>query len=140
MAGVDSGKLSDVLCESFKEGASVLQRAALKLSTIPPTSPCRWRASKFEREGQLEAKRGVNVGQRDGQGGRHSKDKRPLRVESPLELSIAIVPDWCEVGRVVVVRVVSKGEGDQEREPCEVGHGGIGTPLPLISNSVEPFL
>ena len=40
-AGVDSRKLSDVLCESFKEGASVLQRATLKLTTIPPTSPCR---------------------------------------------------------------------------------------------------
>ena len=66
MAGVDSGKLSDVLCESFKEGASVLERATLKLVTTTGGHDDRCRASKREREGQLEVKSGANVGERDG--------------------------------------------------------------------------
>ena len=65
MAGVDSGKLSDVLCESFKEGASVLERATLKLLTTTGDDD-RCRASKREREGQLEIKSGANVRERDG--------------------------------------------------------------------------
>ena len=55
-------------------------------------------------------------------------------------MSINIVADWREVGRVVVVWMVSEDEGGEEREPCEVGHGGDGTPLALMANSDETFL
>ena len=133
MAGVNSRNLSDVLCKAIEDWVSVIQGAPLKLAT-------RWRSSKREREGQAEAKGGVNVGKRDWQGGCYSKDERSLRIEGSLNLSINIVADWREVGRVVVVWMVSENEGGEEREPCEVGHRGDGTPLALMANSDETFL
>ena len=107
VAGINARELSNVLGKPFEEGVTVLEGAALEL-------PTRGRgAAKGEREGKRETKCGADVRKGDGQGGADPQDERSLRIERSLDLSIHIVPDWCVVRRVVVVRVVREDKGGQ---------------------------
>ena len=137
MTRIDPGQLSNVLGKPFEEGVPVLEGATLELSTRGGGT------AKREREGKRETKCGADVRKRDGQGGADPQNERSLRIERSLDLSIHIVPDWCVVRGVVVVRVVCEDKGGEYGEygkPNEVGHGGDVTPLALTSDSREPFL
>ena len=134
---IDPRQLSNVLGKPFEEGVPVLEGATLELPTRGGGT------AKGEREGKRETECGADVRKRDGQGGADPQDERSLRIERSLDLSIDIVPDWCVVRGVVVVRVVCEDKGGEYGEygkPNEVGHGGDVTPLALTSDSREPFL
>ena len=137
MTRIDPRQLSNVLGKPFEEGVPVLEGATLELSTRGGGT------AKGEREGKRETECGADVRKRDGQRGANPQDERSLRIERSLDLSIDIVPDWCVVRGVVVVRVVCEDKGGEYGEygkPNEVGHGGDVTPLALTSDSRETYL
>ena len=110
MAGVNPRQLGNVLGQPFEEGVPVVEGAPLELPTRGGG------AAKGEREGKRKTECGADVRQRDGQGGADPQDERSLRIERSLDLSIHIVPDWCVVRRVVVVRVVGEDKGGEYGE------------------------